>query len=178
VFTSNKITALAFSTLFTLTAAGSAFAASLQSSNPVKGGSNVLVAQSSLLSRLLAVAETALADAIAQSNAISGPGKSALAQSFSKVSSLLGNATALSGSTALSDKYAVARSLSSATTVLGDALAIAQSNAISGSGKPALASALSTAQTYMGNAARILLLRLSDRFEDCSISSSNYLESH
>jgi hypothetical protein len=147
--TSNKIVALTLSTLVTLTAAGSAFAAALQPSNPVKGGSNLLVAQSSGLSRALAVAETALdeADAIAQSNEISGSGKSALVQSISKATFFLENATALYDSTAISDKYAVARSLSSVETVVGDALAIAQSNAISGSGKAALATALSIAKT-------------------------------
>jgi hypothetical protein len=163
--TSNKIAALTLSTLVTLTAAGSAFAASLQPSNPVKGESNVLVAQSSGLSRALAVAETALAnaDAITQSNAISGPGKSALAQSISKATFFLGNANALSGSTAISDQLAVERSLYSFETVVGDALAIAQSNAISGSGKPALASALSIAKTSLGMSAKIAPARAQSR---------------
>jgi hypothetical protein len=155
--TSNKIAALTLSTLLVLTAAGSAFAAALQPSNPVKGGVKVLVAQLPVLSRALAVSETALGNAvsIAQSQAIGGAGKGALAQSIGKATSLLGNASALSGSTAISDKYAVARSLSTAETVLGDALAIAQSNAISGPGKPAIASALSIAKTSVGNATAI-----------------------
>jgi hypothetical protein len=155
--TSTKIAALTLGTILTLTAAGSAFAAALQPSNPVKGGVKVLVAQVPVMSRSLAVAETALGNAIgvAQSQAIGGSGKSALAQSISKATSLLGNASALSGSTAISDKRAVARSLSTAETVLGDALAIAQSNAISGPGKPAIASALSTAKTSVGTATAI-----------------------
>jgi hypothetical protein len=155
---SNKIAALTLFNLLTLTAAGSAFAVSLQGSIPVNEGAKVLVAQSPVLSRSLAVAETALVKAVrlAQSPAIGGSGKGALGQSIAHATSLLGNATALSGSTAKSDKRAVARSLSSVETALGDALAIAQSNAISGSGKPALASALSIAKTSVGNSTAII----------------------
>jgi hypothetical protein len=149
---SNKIAALTLTTLLALTAAGSAFAAS-QPSTPVKGGAKVLVAQSPLLSHVLVITYTALGNAfsIAQSQAIGGSGKGALAQSIYKATFFLENATALSGSTAISDQLAVERSLSRAETVLGDALAIAQSNAISGPGKPALAYALSIAKTSVCN---------------------------
>jgi hypothetical protein len=110
-----------------------------------------------VFSRALASAETALgnAAAAAQSEAIGGPKKSALAESLAQASSLIGNAAALSSSTAVSDQKAVANSLSQAETVLGDALAIAQSDAISGPGKPAISQALSSAKTSVGNATAI-----------------------
>ena len=108
-------------------------------------------------SKSVAVAETALGNAYAaaQSDAIAGTGKSALAESIAKATSLLGNAAALSNSTAFSDRQAVARSLSEAETVLGDALAIAQSTAVSGYGKTAIAQSLASAKTSVGNATAI-----------------------
>jgi hypothetical protein len=110
-----------------------------------------------VFSQSVAIAETALGNAlgVAQSQAIGGPGKSALAQSISQATSLLGNATALSGSTAIGRQGAVATSLAQAETVLGDALAIAQSDAISGPGKPAIAKSLASAKTSVGNATAI-----------------------
>jgi hypothetical protein len=152
VFTSNKIVTLALSTLLTLTAAGSVFATALQPSKSVKGGDNVLVAQLPTVS-VLVVAENALgeADAIAQSQSIGGSGKSALAQSIGKATSLLGNAIALSSSTGIRDKRAIALSLAIAETVVSDALILIKSNAISGPGKPALVSVLSIAKSCVGN---------------------------
>jgi hypothetical protein len=110
-----------------------------------------------VFSQSVAIAETALGNAlgVAQSQAIGGPGKSALAKSIAKSVSLLGNATALSGSTAIGNRGAVATSLAQAETVLGDALAIAQSDAISGPGKPAIAKSLASAKTSVGNATAI-----------------------
>ena len=110
-----------------------------------------------VFSQSVSIAETALGNAlgVAQSQAIGGSGKSALAESIAQSTSLLGNATALSGSTAIADKRAVATSLAQAETVLGDALAIAQSDAISGPGKPAIAQSLATAKTSVGSATAI-----------------------
>jgi hypothetical protein len=110
-----------------------------------------------VFSQSVVIAETALGKAlgIAQSVAIGGTGKSALAESIAKSTSLLGDATALSGSTAIGDKRAVATSLAQAETVLGDALAIAQSDAISGPGKSAIAKSLATAKTSVGSATAI-----------------------
>jgi hypothetical protein len=110
-----------------------------------------------VFSKSVAVAETALGDAYAaaQSDAIAGRGKSALAESIAKAKTLIGNATALSTSTSVGDKRAVARSLSEAETVLGDALAIAQSDAVSGPGKGAIAQSLASAKTSVGSATAI-----------------------
>ncbi|AFY36080.1 hypothetical protein [Calothrix sp. PCC 7507] len=167
----HKVAAVAIGSLFAFS--GTAFASTYkigEITHATKlGNSEILVAQRRpirhrgplrdvpVFSKSVAVAETALGNAYAaaQSDAIGGPRKSALAESIAKATSLLGNATALSGSTAISDKKAVATSLSEAETVLGDALAIAQSDAVSGPGKPAIAKSLASAKTAVGNATAI-----------------------
>lgn len=112
-----------------------------------------------VFSRSLAVAETALgnASAAAQSEALGGTGKSALAESIAKASTLIGNASALSNSTAISDKKATARSLAEAESCLGEALAIATSGAVSGPGQAAIAQSLASAKTSVGNATAIAI---------------------
>ncbi|WP_026733011.1 hypothetical protein [Fischerella sp. PCC 9605] len=163
-----KVAAVAMGSL--LTFSGTAFASTYKIVEITRtnrlGNAEILVAQVprhlalrdiKAYAKSLAVAETTLGDAlaVAQSQAIGGSKKGALAESIAQAKTLIGNATAISGSTAISDKKAVAKSLSEATTVLGDALAIAQSDAVSGSGKPALARSLASAQTSVGNAAAI-----------------------
>jgi hypothetical protein len=153
-----KVTAVAIGSL--LSFSGAAFAATNIGN---VGNSAILVSQlsplnsSPVFSKSVAVAETALGNALAASNslAIGGKGKSALSLSIAKATSLLGNASALSGSTAIGDRKAVAISLAQAETVLGDALAIANSNAVSGPGKPAIAKSLASAKTAVGNATAV-----------------------
>ncbi|MDZ7961157.1 MAG: hypothetical protein RMY34_25305 [Aulosira sp. DedQUE10] len=166
----HKVTAVAIGSFFALS--GTAFASTYkigEISHAAKlGNSEILIAQRRIphrgplrdvpvFSKSVAVAETALGNAYAaaQSDAITGRGKSALAESIAKATSVLGNATALSGSTAIGDKKAVATSLAEAETVLGDALAIAQSDAVSGPGKPAIAQSIASAKTAVGNATAI-----------------------
>jgi hypothetical protein len=166
-----KVAAVAIGSLFAFSGAASANIYKIDGITHATrlGNSEILVSQRPRVSRpsrlrdvpvfskSLAVAETALgnAGAAAQSEAIGGPKKSALAASIAKATSLIGNATALSGSTAISDKKAAASSLAQAETVLGDALAIAQSDAVSGPGKPAIAQSLASAKTAVGNATAI-----------------------
>ncbi|MBW4558477.1 MAG: hypothetical protein KME59_21635 [Trichormus sp. ATA11-4-KO1] len=162
--------ALAIGSIFAFSGATFASTYNVAEVTQANGLSNaeILVAQRSISRRAplrenrafsssLAVAETALGNAYAaaQSQAIGGPRKGALAESISKATSLLGNASALSGSTAISDRRAVATSLAQAETVLGDALAIAESDAISGPGKSAIARSLASAKTSVGNATAI-----------------------
>ncbi|MBD2213384.1 hypothetical protein H6G64_12860 [Calothrix sp. FACHB-156] len=165
-----KAAALALGSIFAFS--GTAFASTYKIAQITHinrlGKSEIIIAQigvphhlalreSQAFSKSVAVAETALGSAMAaaQSQAIGGPRKTALAESIAKATSLLGNATALSGSTARSDKKAVAVSLAQAETALGDALAIAQSDAVSGAGKPAIAKSLASAKTAVGNATAI-----------------------
>ncbi|BAU08889.1 hypothetical protein NIES592_21810 [Fischerella major NIES-592] len=163
-----KITAVAIGSLLSLS--GTAFASTYRTTEitltNTLGNVETLVAQVPLqlalrevpaFAKSVSVAESALGNALAaaQSQAITGSGKTALAKSIAQAKTLIGNATAISGSTAISDKKAIAVSLSKAETVLGDALAIAQSDAISGPGKPAIATSLATAKTAVGNATAI-----------------------
>ncbi|BAY11994.1 hypothetical protein [Calothrix sp. NIES-2098] len=162
----HKVTALAIGSLLTFssTAFASAYKIAEITHTARLGNSAILIAQRPgritdvpAFSKSVALAETALgnAAAAAQSTALAGRGKSAVAASIAKATSALGNATALSGSTAISDKKAVARSLAQAETFIGDALAIAQSEAVSGPGKAAIATSLASAKTAMGNATAI-----------------------
>ncbi|MFB2772391.1 hypothetical protein ACE1AT_24365 [Pelatocladus sp. BLCC-F211] len=164
-----KVAAVAIGSLLSLS--GTAFAstykiAEITRINRLGNAEEILIAQVphyvalrdvKAYSQSVAVAESALGNALAaaQSQAIGGPKKGALAESIAQAKTLIGNATAISGSTAISDKKAVAVSLSQAETVLGDALAIAQSDAISGPGKPAIAKSLASAKTAVGSATAI-----------------------
>ncbi|TBR57365.1 hypothetical protein BLD44_016260 [Mastigocladus laminosus UU774] len=163
-----KVTAVAIGSL--LSFSGTAFASTYRIAEITRinrlGNTEILIAQVphnialrnvKAYSQSVAIAETSLGNALAaaQSQAIGGPKKDALAESIAQAKTLIGNATAISGSTAISDKKAVAVSLSQAETVLGDALAIAQSDAISGPGKPAIAKSLASAKTAVGSATAI-----------------------
>lgn len=105
-------------------------------------------------SSAVGVAQTTLGKLLAAANspAISGTGKAALAGAISKTISLIGNGVATSNSTSKIDLNATVKSLTQAQAALSEALAIANSTALSGPAKTTIAQSLVSAKTSLGNA--------------------------